>query len=312
MITRTIVAATVLVLAVPSIAGTLTRTLAVEYDPTSGLLIREIIEPDNSALCVVTTYLYDAYGNRTRATTRNCNGTSSGGVTEASAPAAGSDPVFTSRTSSSAFAAGSVVINAITYNWNAGQFATSNTNAIGHTETRIFDPRFGAVVSLTGPNGITTNWSFDNFGRKVSEIRADSANTTWAYNLCGICPTGGKYSVTATATGAPTSTIYYDMLNRVIRTETQGIDGTLARKDTQFDSLGRVSQVSRPYYAGAVPVWTVFTYDILGRVLTQTEPNNAVTTTAYNGLATTVTNALNQTETRVKNSQGQLIRVIRQ
>ena len=63
MIARAIVAAFALVFAMSCFGGTLTRTSAFEYDPASGLLIREVIEPDNSALCLVTTYVYDAYGN---------------------------------------------------------------------------------------------------------------------------------------------------------------------------------------------------------------------------------------------------------
>src|SRR5262245_11581339 len=83
---------------------TLTRTPAYEYDANSGLLTREIIEPGDAALCLVTTYTYDAFGNKNGATTRNCNGSTSGGVTEAPAPTG--DPVFVSRSSSTTYAAG--------------------------------------------------------------------------------------------------------------------------------------------------------------------------------------------------------------
>src|SRR5438874_8379168 len=109
-------------------AATLTRTSAFEYDPVNGLLVKEIIEPDNSALCLVTTYSYDAYGNKTGATTRNCNGFSS----EAAAPSG--DPVFTTRTSPSAYAAGA--------SWTAGQFPTTSTNALSQSETKTYDGRF--------------------------------------------------------------------------------------------------------------------------------------------------------------------------
>ncbi len=52
-----------------AVAAIQTRTSAFEYDATSGLLTKEIIEPDNANLCLVTTYVYDAYGNKTSATT---------------------------------------------------------------------------------------------------------------------------------------------------------------------------------------------------------------------------------------------------
>jgi RHS repeat-associated protein len=299
----------------------LTRSSAFEYDPASGLLIREIIEPNDPDLCLVTTYAYDAYGNKTGATTRNCNGTASGGVAEAAAPTG--NAVFTSRTSTTTFAAGTQTTGG-GLSWSAGQFPTTSTNALGHQETKEFDPRFGTVTKLTGPNGLTTTWTYDGFGRKASETRSDGTTTTWTYTLCGTCPTYGQYFVTETSTGAPTKTVYLDSLNREIRSETQGFDGTLVRKDTEYDSLGRVARVSQPYKVGATPVWTTYQYDVLGRVIQTNEPatggGSVRTVTTYNGLTTTVTvsnagtgsnmpEAVVQSRTTTKNSQGQVVQV---
>ena len=68
MIARGIVVSIALALAAPSLAGTQIRTSAFEYDPVSGLLIKEIIEPGDSNLCLVTTYKYDPYGNKEKVT----------------------------------------------------------------------------------------------------------------------------------------------------------------------------------------------------------------------------------------------------
>src|SRR5262245_43830761 len=105
-------------------AEMLTRRSAFEYDPTSGMLVREIIEPDDSNLCLVTTYTYDAFGNRDSATTRNCNNVSSGGVSEALAPTG--NAVFLSRTNYTEYLAGSTVIGGQSYAWSAGHFPTKN------------------------------------------------------------------------------------------------------------------------------------------------------------------------------------------
>src|SRR5438552_13642567 len=78
MLTRLIIAASALALAAPCMAGS-TRTSRFEYD-AQGQLIREIIEPDDSNLCLVKTYFPDVFGNRLTTTTRNCNGTVSNGV----------------------------------------------------------------------------------------------------------------------------------------------------------------------------------------------------------------------------------------
>jgi YD repeat-containing protein len=273
-------------------ADSATRTSAFEYDPATGLLTKEIIEPDNPQLCLATAYQYDNYGNKISATTSNCAG-------------ATGDAVFASRTSSTSFAA--TAANPV-----AGQFPTTSTNALGQSETKEFDPRFGTVTKLTGPNGLVTTWTYDGFGRKATETRADGTATAWTYNFCGIClPINTGHNVESTSPGAPTSAVVYDSLNREIRSRVIGFDGVTIRKDTEYDARGRVYRVSLPYYSNVTPVWTTFTYDILGRVLTQTTPDGAVTTTVYNGLTVSVTNALNQTETRLKNSQGQLIRVTR-
>ncbi len=127
-----------------------------------------------------------------------------------------------------------------------------------------------------------------------------------------------------TSTASPTAKMYYDGLNREIRSETQGFDGTAVYKDTQYDALGRVALVSKPYYAGQSILWTSFSYDLLGRVVAETQPATVSgvvkTTTTYSGLSTTVTVSNNgtgtnlplnvtQTKTTVKNSQGQTVSV---
>jgi RHS repeat-associated protein len=310
------------IMLVPSAhSETLTRTTAFEYDPVTGSLIREVVEPDNSNLCLVTIYTYDAYGNRNSTNTRNCNGTSSGGLTEAAAPTG--HAVFATRTTSGVFAAGTQTVGG-SLSWAAGQFPTAGTNALGHAEAREFDPRFGSVTKLTGPNGLATTWTYDAFGRRASETRADGTTINWAYTNCGACPTHGRYFVTETSANAPTRSSYFDALNREIRSEVQGFDGTLIRKDTEYDNLGRVARVSKPYYAGATPVWTTFQYDILGRTIQAEEPATSAgttrTVTTFNALVTTVTvsNAGGtsnmpatavQTRTTTKNSQGQVMTV---
>lgn len=289
---------------------TLTRVSAFEYDPNTGLLIREAIEPDNSNLCLVKTHVRDVFGNITGTTARNCNGTSSGGLTEALAPTG--NAVFVARTVTTQYQAGSVTIGGVVYSYPAGQFPTITTNPLNQSETRTFDPRFAGKLSLTDPNSLSTTWTFDKFGAKTNEARPDGTSTAWSYSLCGTPPNYCGHSVTATTTGAPTSTSYFDSLNRTYRTEAQGFDGTLVRKDTQYDSLSRVTASSDPYFSTGTPGWTTFVYDIVGRVTQQTEPNGALTKKNYFGLNTSTVYPTGQVEWRYLNSQGQLKRVVRE
>ncbi|MGZ3236216.1 MAG: RHS repeat domain-containing protein, partial [Burkholderiaceae bacterium] len=278
-------------------AATATRTSAFEYDAATGQLTKEIVEPDNAQLRLETLYTYDAWGNKIAATT--------------SSPATGS-AAFAARSSSTGYDA-------------RGQFPLSSTNALNQTEARVFDLQYGAMTSLTGPNGLTTTWQYDDFGRKAREIRADNTQTKWDYLFCNgvnggtaTCPAGAKYLVQITPLAAdgvtangPWSKTYYDVLERAIRSETLGFDGvSVIVQSTEYDNLGRVSRSSAPYYNGQTPIWTVPTYDAINRAVAITLPDGTQTTTSYNGFSVSTTNALNQTQTKISNSQGKVVQVI--
>jgi YD repeat-containing protein len=68
-------------------------------------------------------------------------------------------------------------------------------------------------------------------------------------------------------------------------------------------------QQSRPYFVGGAALWTTFTYDALGRVVKETFPDGSATQHAYHGLTTSDTDALNQTRTVNKDSQGHVVSV---
>ncbi|MCP3668897.1 MAG: RHS repeat protein, partial [Gammaproteobacteria bacterium] len=200
-----------------------------------------------------------------------------------------------------------------------GQFPVSTKNALNHQETRTWDARFGVPTSLTGPNGITTSWEYDSFGRKQLETRADGTTTTTTREWCNgfngeagntNCPSGGARVMTRQKTGSPAVSIYSDKLGRTIREETRGFDGTPIYSDTVYNARGQVHKKSRPYFSGEGAYWHTYTYDIAGRLLTATLPDNSPSTTSYSGLATTVTNSKLQSTTQIKNVIGELRQVI--
>src|SRR5262249_3453310 len=205
-----------------------------------------------------------------------------------------------------------------------GRFVLTATNALGQSASAQWDARFGQPTSRTDPNALTTTWTYDSFGRKTLEVRADGTRTRWEYLFCNgvaggtsTCPAGAAYFMRATPLAAdgttqngPIGAIYFDQLDRERYQDIQAFDGSLSRIATEYDGLGRVQRKSRPYFvASGSPQWTTFTYDALGRVLTQTRPDNSVLQNAYHGLVTVETNSLNQTRTTTKNSQGNVVSV---
>lgn len=296
----------------PALADTISRTSSFEYNDDKGQLTREAVEPDRPNDCLVTTYAYDTFGNRTSTSLAACTGASGWAVSSASA----------ARTGRVGFG-------------SDGRFARTSSNALNHTEVKDYEPGFGNVVKLTGPNRLITTWAFDSFGRKIKELRADGTYTTWRYLLCtdagSACPDAvGGAAITwvaieqsfgpDNAANAPEKRQFHDTLDRVARVQTQGYDGNGAApglvQDTHHNNLGQVLRKSDVYaLATGTPVWTTYQYDAMGRVTREETPDPdapsgvAVTTMAYSGLVTTVVNAKGQTKTTTKNGQGHVVLV---
>ncbi|PDT87478.1 hypothetical protein CO669_25265 [Bradyrhizobium sp. Y36] len=270
-------------------SSTITRTSSFGYD-AQGVLNQEVVEPDTPALRLQTDYGYDSFGNKTSIT-----------VSGADIAARSSTSVFTAN----------------------GQFNSTNTNALSQSESVQYDARFGKPSSHTGPNGLTTTFSYDSFGRKVQEIRADGTQTKWFYRFCNgdlvgaACPSSATYEVaevpqdnSGTNIIGPVVVVYFDQLDREVGRDTQGFNGSWVRATRTYDALGRITQASRPYFlSGGTPQYTTYTYDTLGRVLTETKPDGSVSATAYHGLVVTETNALNQTRSVTKNSHGKVVSI---
>ncbi len=255
----------------------LTRTSSFTYD-SANRLASETIEP-GSAMWLTSTYSYDAFGNRTKKTVTGAD--------------------ITPRD------------EYILQYYGNGQYPYTKTNAVVHVEKYNSYDVHGNVASLTDSNNITTAWTYDGFGRKERETRPDGTTTAIDYGAW----TGGTYAHTVTS-GAGENYVYSDILGRTVQTNTQGFGGAWTYKETQYDSLGRVSKVSHPYFFGEAKHYTEYTYDALGRMTSVTEPGPATacgssrtTVTTYNGLSTTVKNPLCQEKTTVKNSQGQVVSV---
>ena len=295
-------------------ADTKVRVSSFEYD-ASGLLTKEVVEPNSANDCLQTAYVYDGYGNKVSSSAAACAGATGYAIASAT----------TARTATSGYSVD-------------GRFPLTSANALAQTETRVFDTRFGTPSSLTGPNGLVTSWLYDDFGRKVRETRSDNTYTTWTYLRCvdaGVnCPvlpifdasfpdlTSPKWVLVEQAyavngvVNAPEKRQFFDLKNRVLRVRTQGFDGTVAApalvQDVEYSRLDEVLRKSDWYVENGTPVWTTFTYNLLGQVTSESHPDaaapggNAVTTMLYSGQQSVVTNAKGQTKTTVKNAQGQV------
>ena len=267
------------------------RKTAFEYDAL-GLLAKEIVEPDRAApLKQVTHYARDSFGNIETTTVcasdfAQCG--NAGYAGPASLPYRITTTQFDAR----------------------GQFPESTTNALGETESYVFEGTYGNRLQLTGPNLLATQWQYDAFGRVYKEIRADSTETTTERQFCSSCPAGAFSFITVSVTGAAPVTEYFDLHGRSIQVRSQGFDGSYVYTDTEYDAQGRTIKVSEPYFAGDTPAYTESVYDVLNRVIELHPADGTPSTfTQYNGYTNlrerTIRGVLRQ-EFETKNVIGQV------
>ncbi|PQO43512.1 RHS repeat-associated core domain-containing protein [Blastopirellula marina] len=176
------------------------------------------------------------------------------------------------------------------------------------------DPPIGLMASMTAPDGVVTEYEYDEDGNRTQTTYAvgtsDEASTSVTYDSAG-------NMLTETDELGNTTTYTYDNLQRRTSITTADPDGagplsasvtsyaynvmglvaieTLNGRTTSYtyDSKGRVSSVLEedPDDTGPLtaPV-TSYTYDTHGNVLTVTDPLGNVTTNTYTGgLLTSVT-----------------------
>lgn len=199
---------------------------------------------------------------------------------------------------------------------------TQLSNALGETETTWTSLAHGEVIRHIGPNGKETVSKYDGLGRLISTTSHLGVTQETAYRWTNQNPLNTVYSITKQTRALATdpvgleddNTVYYDALNREIRTETRTLDGRHVIKETFYDSRGLIAKANRPYLAFTTPVWHCFTYDEIGRIKTEDFPganggpncgggNRAVSMTTYgvDGLTVSRLDALGRVKREIRN-----------
>ncbi|WP_163370505.1 RHS repeat-associated core domain-containing protein [Endozoicomonas acroporae] len=262
-------------------SDTETRTSAFEYDAVTGMLTKEIVEPDDARFRTATAYTYDAWGNQLTSTL--------------------SGEGIPTRSSSNTFSAD-------------GLYLVSKTNALGQVTEQILErDTFGRPLRIADINGVETTFAYDGMGRKSGERHASGAGKDYALFTCAdapvSCPPSGALVVEVKALGGAPAWEIQDILGRTIRKVTTGFDGKKVYTDSLYDNLSRPLKVSEPYFEGDPVYWHSTEYDILGRTVKVTNANGDSETVSYSGYTTVKTNAKGHRVTELHNALGQLVQV---
>lgn len=266
-----------------------TRTSSFEYDPVSGLLSAEVVEPDGPV----------EVRQRTEYT-RNANGT-----------------ISSTRIKGTANAAQDRLSR--TVHDSVGQFPIQTLNALNHAVSVAVRPETGAPWSTTDAVGRVTQVAYDTFGRQIYVRRPDGTHTHTSRKWCGAgvvpaCAARAVLRIEDLNSDGSRSWRDVDLLEREVGGGRTGFSGSPIVWSTEFNARGEVARRSIPAFVGDPVYWTTYEYDAVGRVVAESAPRNQgggtrITRFQYDGLTTSQTDPKGNRTTRLVDALGRLRRV---
>ncbi len=207
-----------------------------------------------------------------------------------------------------------------------GLFPVIVENALGHQMSYVYDPFFGAALSMTDPNGHDTLSELDVFGR-LSQSYAEDTNgqmqlsQTTIYDLeaTPVTLTQENHLGYQDVNNQPiivTQKTYFDGLSRSIQTKQEAEGNNFIVSSQVYDERGQVSESYLPQFTQTPEFEPIdvsdpkitYTYDALGQVKTEANDLGSSSMT-YNAWHQVVTDANGNQKAFYKDARGNLIQV---
>jgi RHS repeat-associated protein len=276
--------------------ATQTRTVSSSIDYAKCRRTQDFVEPNSTTLRVATTYGFDSCGN---IRTTSVVGKTPAGVDMAA------------RVTTTDFGTTCRFPETVT---DPSNQQTVNTYSVP-----------GQLTSRTDPNGLKQIWTYDAYGRPLTETRADSSSVQRSYYICDAPSYCGvadlRWYVVETLKDAGGNEVthrnfYYDGMNRLRYQEQKNLAGALTTNVTSYDSRGNAATQYRPYTAASGGTgWLTNEYDLKNRLKASSlyAPSGSMdrqTTNGFSGRAISTTDPRLNTTTRYFDVRGKLRRIV--
>ncbi|MFZ5440184.1 MAG: FG-GAP-like repeat-containing protein [Myxococcota bacterium] len=141
-------------------------------------------------------------------------------------------------------------------------------------------PAWGITFATMDSNGTQRSLRFDALGRTVSREDEGEGVETWAWSgRADVAAPGGANGLQLThLVGTRVERTLLDARGLVLRQSVGALNGAERVVARRYDVFGRVVGESRPALAGQPLSFTTHAFDALGRRVSTTEPNQAVST----------------------------------
>jgi RHS repeat-associated protein len=251
-------------------------------------LLKTSLSKPGNALSVKKEFEYDDYGNNIKVTTSAPNFV----------------PSISPRVSTKCFGANT--------HFRFPELVGNMHNGQEITESYVYDEVTGNVIEHTGVDGLKTENIYDGFGRIIKTLHPDGSQTAYARRWVQLtdqnAPNEAIFYKWQATSGLPSTQVYYDSFNRILRSVTTKKNDLLC-VDNEYNSKGQLIKTSDPYKMSnnSNIVYTQYAYDDFGRKQTITHVDGNQTELDYNGFVNTIT-AFGKTTTNESNIYGQVFK----
>ena len=220
----------------------------------------------------------------------------------------------------------------LTYDTTFYQYPKSIQQGVGSSlgwpaETYTYDGGTGQILTHVDVNGSTTTYTYDVFGRlstmvaPADQVSPSSPTVTYQYFVSTTPPQYivSNARVVSGSTITLTAYTFFDGLGRQIETKAAAPAGRqVVSGQVAFNNLGlaatsyvSISLPASPSYIGPLSTqpFATTSYDGLRRVVEVVNPDNTISTRAYQGWTETDTDANGHSKTYVKDAYGQIVTV---
>jgi RHS repeat-associated protein len=195
--------------------------------------------------------------------------------------------------------------------------------------TKTYDFTTGLTLSITDANGQITTTEYDSFLRPKKIIPPTGGAIS--EREFGVPDANGQLSASQRfvkvkkqidGTNWDEAITFFDGLGRIVKTQKKDAQGDVFA-EIQYDSVGRVKQVSNPFRQGEQKLWSKPRYDVAGRVVEGYAPSpdgqtgasigtvefGISTASGFVGMYISGTDASGRKARSITNALGQVVRV---
>lgn len=194
---------------------------------------------------------------------------------------------------------------------NTNAYLTKVTAPLSHISSYCYGYNDGQVRGTTDPNLLQTTYAYaDSLVRLTAVHYPNGGQTSISYNDAGPNPTVTTSKLIATGLSMTTVAVMDGVGHQVETESTSDPRGTVYTVTT-YDGLGRQYTVTNPYRATSDSTYGVTTnqFDTLNRTTLVTKPDGSTVRTSYTGNCTTVTDEAGKNRQSCTDGLGRLKQV---